>query len=141
MVTGPSARKDFFGDGGLDLVQGYKILMGGAPRIEDIEVDVEVDLSTTENMSDFMKRISLLFRKERIAEGESSISKLQMIHRFGMVQVLPLFVEDIHRLMSEWGIRTGGIINPFKEVYDVCMNSPFIAMNGILRRGTSSYSS
>jgi hypothetical protein len=79
VVTGTGARKDFFGDGSLDLVEGYKILMGGAPRIEDIEVDAEVDLPAAENMSDFMKRISLLFRKERVAEGESSSSKLRML--------------------------------------------------------------
>ncbi len=34
-----------------------------------------------------------------------------------VVQVVPLFVEDVHDRMLEWGAE--GMINPFKEVYDV----------------------
>lgn len=32
--------------------------------------------------------------------------------------MIPVFLDDINRRMSEWG--TEGTINPFKEVYEVC---------------------
>ena len=77
VVAGPSARKGFFNDPGLNFIEGYKILMGGAPRIEDVDV---VDASPVETMNDFIKRILLLLHKERVAESEYSICQFQRIN-------------------------------------------------------------
>jgi len=92
-MAGEPNRKIFFNDRNLDLGEGYRILLGGVPRLEDINVD------TSQDATEFVKRLSLLIRKERID------------------LVLPLLLEDVNRRMKEWG--TEGKMNPFNEVYDL----------------------
>jgi len=94
-MSGVQARKAFFNDPSLDMVEGYKILMGGAPLLEDIDLDV----TKVEGTSVFIKRLLLLLRKDRITE------------------TLPVLLEDVNRRMMDWGRE--GRINPFKEVYDL----------------------
>ena len=66
-MSGEDARKIFFSDQGLDLTDGYKMLQGGAPRLEEINVqpeegDLKIDTK-------FLKRVLLLFHKDRILDG------------------------------------------------------------------------
>jgi cytochrome P450 len=94
-VSGEKARRGFFNDPSLDFIEGYKILMGGAPQMDDIEVGRD----QVANVSDFVRRLNLLMKKERITD------------------TLPVFLEDINKRMLGWGKE--GQINPFKEVYDL----------------------
>ena len=66
-VTGERARKVFFNDNSLDLSEGYRILLGGVPRLDDIDTN-EFETKRQEKI----KRFLLLFRKERMVEGTSS---------------------------------------------------------------------
>ncbi|PPQ70347.1 hypothetical protein CVT25_000127 [Psilocybe cyanescens] len=92
-VAGEQSRKVFFNEPGLNMNEGYKILMGGAPDITDANV-------TAEDIGEgFIKRLLSLIRKDRITD------------------TLPILLDDMHLRMTEWG--TEGKINPFKDVYDL----------------------
>ncbi len=65
-LTGTSARKAFLNDPGLNMEEGHKLLVGGALLVEN--ADVNVDEAVGRN--DFIKRLSLLLRKERVVESE-----------------------------------------------------------------------
>lgn len=65
-MLGSSARKSFFTDPGLDMQEGYQILMGGSPQIE--EIDIKPD--HVDNVSEFVKRLNLLLKRDRITESE-----------------------------------------------------------------------
>jgi sterol 14-demethylase len=91
-VAGEANRKIFFNDRSLGLIEGYRILVGGIPSIKHINRD-------TGEISELIKRLALLLRRERINE------------------VLPALFEDVDRKMKDWG--TEGKINPFNEVYDL----------------------
>ncbi|KAF8156012.1 cytochrome P450 [Crassisporium funariophilum] len=96
-LKGEQTRKVFFTDQGLDMKEGYRILMGGAPVLDDINVKAEND--DKDGVSGFVKRLLLLLRKDRVTD------------------VLPVLLEDVNRRMKGWGAE--GKINPFKEVYDL----------------------
>jgi len=64
-LTGEQARKLFYTNNSLDISEGYRILQGGAPRIEDINIGEDFELKRQEGV----KRIHGLFRKERVAES------------------------------------------------------------------------
>lgn len=95
-LSGEEARKMFFVEQGLSLGEGYRILMGAAPYLEDINVKPE-DGEIQDG--DFVKRLLLLMHKDRILD------------------VLPALFEDVNRRMKDWGNE--GRINPFKEIYDL----------------------
>ena len=65
-MAGEENRKVFFGDRNLGLSEGYQIFLGGIPRLEDINIKHVSDTS------DLIKRLILLFRKERIDEGATN---------------------------------------------------------------------
>jgi sterol 14-demethylase len=65
-VTGEQARKVFYNDQSLDLTEGYKILMGGAPSNEDIQSDTQ--------LRSFVNRVLLMLRKDRIADSPYHLS-------------------------------------------------------------------
>jgi hypothetical protein len=61
-LSGEEARKIFFVEQGLSLNEGYRILMGAAPRLEDINVrDIQE--------GDFVKRLLLLIHKDQVLDG------------------------------------------------------------------------
>jgi len=65
-LSGEEARKIFFVEQGLSLLEGNRILMGATPRLEDINVkpqDGEI------HGGDFVKRVLLLMHKDRILDG------------------------------------------------------------------------
>ncbi|KDQ54410.1 hypothetical protein JAAARDRAFT_135628 [Jaapia argillacea MUCL 33604] len=106
-LSGDEGRKVFFTDKNLDFTEGYKILMGGAPRLDDIAVERDVDDTS---VTWFNKRLATLLRKERLEAGER-------ISLPTPPAVLPSLFNDIQRRMDEWG--TSGKINPFENVYDL----------------------
>ena len=66
-MAGEANRKVFFGDRNLVLSEGYRILLGGIPKLKDID-NVHYSEPTER-----MKRLLLLFRKERINEGALTV--------------------------------------------------------------------
>ncbi|KAG5651880.1 hypothetical protein H0H81_007074 [Sphagnurus paluster] len=94
-VAGESARKVFFNEKGLDLEEGYGVLMGGKPKMHDIQVET----ADMKDLSTVTKQLVHLLRKERLAE------------------ILPSLFDDVHRRMEDWGEE--GTINPFKEIYEL----------------------
>ena len=107
-MTGEQGRKVFFNDQSLDTEEGYKILLGGVPRLIDIDIKADV--------GGFIHRILLLLRKERVADGACTFwcSHCLLI---SFSSVLPVLLDDLNNQMLGWD--TKGKINPFKEVYDV----------------------
>lgn len=93
-VRGVDARRAFYDDKGFSFNQGYIILMGGAPRIDDIDVSNDGDDSAL-----FVRRLSILLRKERLSD------------------MIPVLLNDIHCRMTAWGEE--GTIDPFNKVYDL----------------------
>ena len=112
-MTGEANRKIFFSDRNLGFTEGYQILRGGIPKIEDIHPNHNSD------SSQFIKRLLLLFRKERINEGALTVY-VSAILILTSASVFPLLLEDLGRRMKDWGSE--GIINPFNEVYDVSLH-------------------
>ena len=112
-MAGEENRKVFFGDRNLDLSEGYRILLGGVPKLEDIKHTHHADTS------DFIKRLLLLFRKERINEGAPTVC-VSTILILTFASVFPLLLEDVGRRMKDWGSE--GKMNPFNEVYDVSLH-------------------
>ena len=53
----------FFVEQGLSFNEGYRILMGGAPRLEDVNAKLQD--------GHFVKRLSLLMHKDRVLDGTS----------------------------------------------------------------------
>ena len=65
-MSGEEGRKIFFFEQGLSLGEGYRILMGAAPQLQDINVkpqDGEIQ------DGDFVKRLLRLMHKDRVSEG------------------------------------------------------------------------
>ena len=67
-MSGEANRKIFFNDRDLNLAQGFQILRGGAPDLEDIDINGH----GVNGPADFIKRLLLLLRKERVNEGLST---------------------------------------------------------------------
>lgn len=71
----------FFNEKGLGLDEGYRILMGGAPNIDDISVQPKEGRAKD---SELVKRLAVLFRKDRILEGtddtDRRIIRLTVLH-------------------------------------------------------------
>jgi hypothetical protein len=65
-MAGEANRKIFFSDRNLGLSEGYTILFGAAPKLEDLDLDPDHHT----DISEFIKRLLLLFRRERIDGGE-----------------------------------------------------------------------
>ncbi|RDB26903.1 Sterol 14-demethylase [Hypsizygus marmoreus] len=94
-VKGEEARKAFFDNRSLNFIEGYKILMGAAPRLSDIDESAQ----QPEDVSWFNKQLSILMHKDRLSE------------------VLPTLFDDVQARMEGWGKE--GQFDPFKNVYDL----------------------
>lgn len=110
-VAGEKAREAFLNHRHIDMTEGYKILLGGIPNLEDINIEPEADQTTQ-----FIKRLLLLLRRDRISDSKCSL-QVSLVQILTFYTALPLLFDDVHRRMSDWG--TQGTINPFREVYDV----------------------
>ncbi|KAG5639777.1 hypothetical protein H0H81_000057 [Sphagnurus paluster] len=94
-LKGEAARKAFYDSKGLDLEEGYGLLMGSAPILQNIGVYLE----PTQDISLFNKYILSLLNKERLTEA------------------LPTLFDDIQARMEGWGKE--GRMDPFTNVYDL----------------------
>jgi len=66
-MASEEARKVFFNDQSLDFTEGYKILMGGAPRLKEINIQTD----GSDQLRPFINRLLLLLRKDRVADSLS----------------------------------------------------------------------
>jgi hypothetical protein len=65
-LNGPNGRKVFSNHPNLNLTEGYQILMGSAPRIEDVDVPLP-----SENFKDILiKCVHIMLQRERVADCE-----------------------------------------------------------------------
>ncbi|KAF9457598.1 cytochrome P450 [Collybia nuda] len=94
-TKGEDARRDFFDNKSFNSTEGYKILMGAVPRLQDIDIKSE----SQDNVSWFNKNILTLFDRARLSD------------------VLPTLFDDMQKRMDSWGKE--GRIDPFKHVYDL----------------------
>ena len=117
-MTGEQGRKVFLNDQSLDLGEGYKILSGVAPRLSDIDIKTDgIGDDTGAETQEFVNRLLLLLRKERVADGEwPCVYSHCLLTSFS--SALPVLLDDLNDRMLDWG--TKGKISPFNEVYDVC---------------------
>ncbi|KAG6830986.1 hypothetical protein H0H92_013458 [Tricholoma furcatifolium] len=87
----------FYDDKSMDLKEGYRILMGGAPLVKDL--DIKRDEDTTSDAW-FKKAVaSVILNKERISK------------------VLTSLLELMETRMDTWGKE--GQMDPFRDVYDL----------------------
>lgn len=94
-LTGEQSRKIFFNNHSLDISEGYRILLGGIPNLEDIDISKEFETKRQEEI----KRILMLFRSDRVAE------------------ILPTLLHDLNQRILGW--KKEGKMDPFNEVYDL----------------------
>ena len=115
-LTGEQARRLFYNDNSLDISEGYRILQGGAPRLEDINMGKDFETKRQEGI----KRIHALFRKERVIESSYKFLLplcVVLSYIYYIFAVLPTLLYDLNRTMLGW--KKEGTMNPFNEVYDV----------------------
>ncbi|KAF9645080.1 cytochrome P450 [Thelephora ganbajun] len=97
-LTGEEARQAFYSNPHLDLGEGYKILMGAAPRVSN--VDMATEESEDGDRTLFNKVLNKLLNKARIQD------------------VLPTLLQDIVDKADRWGNDgAAGRIDPFTEIY------------------------
>ncbi|KAF8815722.1 cytochrome P450 [Phlegmacium glaucopus] len=94
-LRGEEARKAYFDNKSLDFIEGYKILMGGVPRLGDINIED----TQRDNVSSFNKHLVKLLNRNRLSD------------------VLPSLFSDIDKRMKTWGKQ--GQMDPFKSIYDL----------------------
>ncbi|KAF8604864.1 cytochrome P450 [Ceratobasidium sp. AG-I] len=97
-LRGEEARKAFFDRRDLNFTEGYRLLFGGAPRVEDAVEDYD-PVKEEEKLSWFVRRLTPLLRMDRLGE------------------LTPLFMSDLERNMLKWGDH--GKFDPFEDVYSM----------------------
>ncbi|KDR75612.1 hypothetical protein GALMADRAFT_68731 [Galerina marginata CBS 339.88] len=116
-LGGESSRNVFFNTPGLSLPDGYRILMGGAPKLKDLNIQITSDGVDAQAEVDegFIKRVLSLVCKERLEDGKC---KFRNMHHCLLNDALelPVLLDDMSNRISAWG--TGGTVDPFKDVYD-----------------------
>ncbi|KAF8872702.1 cytochrome P450 [Infundibulicybe gibba] len=120
-IKGEEGRKTFFDNKNLSFTEGYKVLMGAAPRLQDISTGYEEQ----ENVTWFNKHLLMLLNRNRLADGgyravpRPRAPALATKTDFcGLASpVVPILFADINEQMELWG--RSGSIDPFKNVYDL----------------------
>ncbi|KAG9073718.1 hypothetical protein FS749_014743, partial [Ceratobasidium sp. UAMH 11750] len=95
-LKGEEARKAFFDCRDLDLNEGYRLLLGGNPKVKDI-VKVPVNEDGNQQLSSYLQRLYPLLRTERLAT------------------LAPQLMADLERGMVKWGDE--GKFDPFDTIY------------------------
>ncbi|KAF9780788.1 cytochrome P450 [Thelephora terrestris] len=99
-LTGDDARQVFFGSPHLNVDEGYKILMGAAPRMSNVTVATEEPEEG--NYGPFNRRLNKLMHKTRVE------------------QIFPTLIQDIVDKADKWGNNgKSGKIDPFNEIYEL----------------------
>ncbi|KAJ7784926.1 cytochrome P450 [Mycena maculata] len=91
--SGVEARTVFFNDKTLSLDEGYKVLLGGGPKLEEIHIDT----GGLDKEAHFIRQLRTLTTPERLQD------------------VFPSLLSDIDRHIGAWGAE--GSIDPFTEIY------------------------
>ncbi|KDQ18008.1 hypothetical protein BOTBODRAFT_155012 [Botryobasidium botryosum FD-172 SS1] len=94
VVTQEQGRRFFFGDKNLNFQEGYAVLWGGAPKVEDA---VKRNQSQAEQRSYFNKRVISLLRRDRLGK------------------IVPQLFKDLNNRMDTW--PQSGRANPFDNIY------------------------
>lgn len=74
-MSGEKLRKVFYNEPGFNMTEGYRILMGGAPEIKDVQIQTNADGEDAQNdvAEGFIKRLLTLMRRDRISDSECTI--------------------------------------------------------------------
>ncbi|KAF7974038.1 hypothetical protein HWV62_13569 [Athelia sp. TMB] len=91
-MSGAEPRHVFFHDKSLSFTEGYALLMGAAPRLEDIKVETD----SSDSVSAFNKRLAKILRKDRLQD------------------VIPTLFSDANKRMEAWG--NDGRLDPFDKI-------------------------
>ncbi|KAK0203550.1 cytochrome P450 [Desarmillaria ectypa] len=94
IVSGESARHEFFTAKHFDLTEGFKILSGAIPMVRGVTSDLQ-----TRRVALIHKRLAAIQRNEPLS------------------QLIPLLLEDSRRIMEGWG--DSGVFDPFKKIYEL----------------------
>ncbi|THH10817.1 hypothetical protein EW146_g8249, partial [Bondarzewia mesenterica] len=94
-VRGEEARKAFFSERSLDFTEGYRILRGGAPELEDLDIRSE----NRGDMTWFSKHALQLLTKDRLTA------------------LLPDLYNDINARMVGWGHE--GQVDLFDKIFSI----------------------
>ncbi|KAF8879392.1 cytochrome P450 [Infundibulicybe gibba] len=94
-LNGEEGRKLFFDDKNLNSIEGYKVLMGAAPRLQDISLQDD----GSGDVQWFNKQLSILLHRNRLAD------------------VVPSLFEEMNTRMTQWG--KSGRIDPFDNIYEL----------------------
>ncbi|KAJ6608608.1 cytochrome P450 [Mycena sp. CBHHK59/15] len=90
-LSGAEGRKIFFSEKNFNMGEGYRILGGPAPKLEEIK------LKPVEGGAIFVRHVLNLFRKDRI------------------MNVIPHLLDDVNARMDGWDSH--GRMDPFKEMH------------------------
>ena len=104
----------FFSNPSLSVQEGYKLFLGGVPRIDDVDTEAPENVA-----SGFLRRIHFLLQQDRIAEGEHDrqSDSQGLISLTACYPVLPVLLDDLNSSLLDWGDER--VVNPFDEVNDV----------------------
>ncbi|KAF8879391.1 hypothetical protein BD779DRAFT_1676436 [Infundibulicybe gibba] len=80
-LNGEEGRKLFFDDKNLNSIEGYKVLMGAAPRLKDISLQDDKN----GDVQWFNKQLLTLFHRDRLTD------------------VVPSLFEEMNTRMTQWG--------------------------------------
>ncbi|EMD35539.1 hypothetical protein CERSUDRAFT_116287 [Gelatoporia subvermispora B] len=91
VLSGESARREFFQAAGLDLTAGFKVLSGAIPMMPGVTSDITA------------RRVSTIHKRLSTAQSSEALAKL-----------LPRILEDSRKAMEQWG--KSGVLDPFEQV-------------------------
>ncbi|KAK0434277.1 cytochrome P450 [Desarmillaria tabescens] len=94
IVSGESARQEFFTAKNFDLTEGFKILSGAIPMVRGVTSDLQT------------RRVALIHKRLADIQRNEPLS-----------QLIPLLLEDSRRIMEGWG--DSGVFDPFKQIYEL----------------------
>ncbi|KAG9081346.1 hypothetical protein FRC06_005626, partial [Ceratobasidium sp. 370] len=97
-LRGEEARRTFFDRRDLDFREGYRLLLGGNPKVDDV-VKIAADGDGSEQVSGFLQRLYPLLRTERL------------------VTLTPQLMADLERNMVKW--ENMGKFDPFSVIYSI----------------------
>ena len=116
VLSGSEARRIFFNEQGFDLLQGYGLMLGSMPDLDDVSIEAD----SGEKDGEFVRRNLAILGKGRIKDRTSQAERhslkfwLLIMH---MQSVPPILLEDMNVHMLKWGKE--GTMDPFREIYRV----------------------
>ncbi|KIM37016.1 hypothetical protein M413DRAFT_423833 [Hebeloma cylindrosporum] len=93
VLSGLEARKAFFNEQSFNLLQGYGLMLGSMPDLDDLSIETDGG----EKDGEFVRRNLAILGKDRIKD------------------LPPILLEDMNSHMMTWGRE--GTMDPFREIY------------------------